>query len=90
MSVPRVLRLGALVTLTMLFGSPVARADGPPPNAVDAGDAGDAGASDPPEGGSVGGGGGCSIGRVSALELPPLGVVAVGAALLAASRRRRV
>jgi hypothetical protein len=93
MSVPRVPSLGAIITLAVLFGSPtVARAHVSPP---DAGDAGDAGASDPPEdppadGGSVGGGGGCTIGRSSsALELPSLGLVAAGAALLAASRRRR-
>ena len=51
-------------------------------------EASDAGASGS-KGGSGGGGGGCSIGRFSALDLAPLGLVAAGAALLAASRRRR-
>ena len=49
----------------------------------------DAGTSGSGGGGKSGGGGGCSIGRFSALDFAPLGLVAAGAALLAASRRRR-
>jgi hypothetical protein len=90
MSVPRVLSLGAIVTLAVLFGSPIASANVP---SADAGDAGDAGASDPPDppadGGSVGGGGGCTIGHSPARELPSLALVVAAGALLAVSRRRR-
>ncbi|HEX8789596.1 MAG TPA: hypothetical protein VF765_01495 [Polyangiaceae bacterium] len=94
MSLLRVVPLGAFVTLTVLVGSSVARADVSPPSDAGAGtcnhcDAGDAGASDPPDGTSVGGGGGCSIGLASTPELEPFGFFAGGAALLAASRRRR-
>jgi hypothetical protein len=94
MSVPRTLSLGAIVTLAVLFGWPLARANASPSDAGDAGDAGDPARSDPPDPppdeSVVVGGGGCTIiGRSSTPELPSLGLVAAGAALLAASRRRR-
>lgn len=52
-------------------------------------EASDAGTAGSKSSSGSGGGGGCSIGPFSALDLAPLGLVAAGAVLLAASRRRR-
>lgn len=94
MSLPRARSLAAIATFAVLFGSPLARADVPPDAQAGARseggtrmtEVGDAGASDTKDGTSVGGGG-CGIGASAPLE--PLGIVVAGAALFAASRRRR-
>lgn len=96
MSLPRVRSLAAVATFAVLFGSPLARADVPPDAQAgarsDGGarmtEVGDGGASDTKDGTSVGGGG-CGIGGSAPLETAPFGIVAAGAAMFAASRRRR-